>query len=143
MADDDTPSTDAQQPVAQTTSPSPASPGGVRVIDTLDTTENDASQQVTEKPTVEKLPYQIELEREKKRGVIATTLVWLLVGIVGVSFLTTHLRSITGWDLGGLQVKDVKEILTIIFSPIVALVGTVVGFYFGGKSEASLPPSTS
>jgi len=80
-------------------------------------------------------PYQIEVERERKRGFIAVMLVWLLVGTVASAFIMAYLKSFTTFDLGGLLVKDVKEILTIIFSPIVALVGTVTGFYFGGKSE--------
>jgi len=36
-----------------------------------------------------------------------------------------------------LDIANIKEILTVIFSSVVALVGTVIGFYFGGRAESS------
>lgn len=109
----------------------------IEVVRTVDFTSED----IRKKPHYVNVFYpptktfRLEEEREKKRGQIAVLLVRLLVGIVVASFVFTYLRSVTSMEIGGIAVKDVKEILTMIFSPIVALVGAVTGFYFGGKSE--------
>jgi len=40
---------------------------------------------------------------------------------------------------GGVDVKDVKDVLQILLSPVVALTGSAIGFYFGGEH----PPETA
>jgi hypothetical protein len=39
------------------------------------------------------------------------------------------------------QISDVKELLTVILSPTVALVGSATGFYFGTNPSHGSPPS--
>ncbi|MGH6662554.1 MAG: hypothetical protein ACREB6_13525 [Rhodospirillales bacterium] len=72
-------------------------------------------------------PYDPEEDRERLRGVIAIIIVGLLVGIVIFSFVTLWFK----W----VAVTDLKSVLELVLSPIVALVGSVTGFYYGGRSK--------
>jgi len=74
----------------------------------------------------------VEQQREEKRGEIALLLVRLLAGL-GAGALA--LLASAGWLK--LDIASIKEILTVIFPSVVALVGTVTGFYFGGRVESS------
>lgn len=61
--------------------------------------------------------------QEFVRSVLALSLVALLAGIIIVSFVLVALKSVA--------VADMDTILKIVFAPVIALVGSVVGFYFG------------
>lgn len=74
----------------------------------------------------------VEQQREEKRGEIALLLVRLLAGL-GAGALA--LLASAGWLR--LDIASIKEILTVVFPSVVALVGTVIGFYFGGRAESS------
>jgi hypothetical protein len=74
----------------------------------------------------------VEQQREEKRGEIALLLVRLLAGL-GAGALA--LLASAGWLR--LDIASIKEILTVVFPSVVALVGTVIGFYFGGRAEGS------
>jgi hypothetical protein len=74
----------------------------------------------------------VEQQREEKRGEIALLLVRLLAGL-GAGALA--LLASAGWLK--LDIASIKEILTVIFPSVVALVGTVTGFYFGGRVDSS------
>jgi hypothetical protein len=74
----------------------------------------------------------VEQQREEKRGEIALLLVRLLAGL-GAGALA--LLASAGWLK--LDIASIKEILTVVFPSVVALVGTVIGFYFGGRAEGS------
>jgi hypothetical protein len=69
------------------------------------------------------------LVRENVRGNIAKSLVLLLWATVVASFVTLWI-SYSGYDKN----TQLKELLTIVFAPIVALVGAATGYYFGGAS---------
>jgi hypothetical protein len=73
---------------------------------------------------------KIEEEREAKRGQIALLLCRLLVGIAIGALLLIAARK---WL--GLTIAELKDILTVLLPPVIALVGTVSGFYFGGRAE--------
>jgi len=73
---------------------------------------------------------KIEEEREAKRGQIALLLCRLLVGIAIGAFLLVGFRR---WL--GLTIAELKDVLTVLLPPVIALVGTVSGFYFGGRAE--------
>jgi len=107
----------------------------------LDLTENEPPSAFVRRPHIETPPSDLPLRRERKRGHIAMVLVWLLVAVVAASFTAACLRNVEWVNAGGLSVPDVKEILNIIFPPIIALVGTVTGFYFGDKAD--VPGSAS
>jgi hypothetical protein len=70
-------------------------------------------------------PSKIDEAQEKTRGWIALALVCILLLIVVASFASLWLTS--------LKVADVKGLLEVILAPVVALVGSATGFYFGGK----------
>jgi len=78
--------------------------------------------------------YTLALARDNIRGVIAKWLVLLLAAIVIVPFW------FIAWRSG--QAESVKEILQIVIGPVVALVGSATGYYFGVE-RGSAPPSGS
>ena len=71
--------------------------------------------------------YNLSDDRERKRGIIALSLVGILSLSVLLSFLFVF-RSKTKDDI-----ESIRAVLEIIFAPIVGLVGAVTGFYFGEK----------
>lgn len=69
----------------------------------------------------------IAIERESMRGILAISVVGLLVvfSLLMVAFV---------WEKGS---ADADALITGIFTPIVGIVGTVVGFYFGSQSKGA------
>jgi hypothetical protein len=69
-------------------------------------------------------PYDPEPLREETRSKVAYALVGLLIS---VSLL---LIGFTATDL--LKIDETKDLALAILSPVVAITGTVFGFYYGG-----------
>lgn len=69
----------------------------------------------------------IEHQREKIRGRIAQALIVLLFLVITAAFLVFVLRP--------KEFENLDNLLTIIFAPIIGLIGTVLGFYFGSESS--------
>jgi hypothetical protein len=73
-------------------------------------------------------PFSIEEHQERVRGKIAGSLVGLLALIVVASF------AYIGWY------KEfdppLKGLLELLIAPVVALVGSATGFYFGGRGKS-------
>jgi F0F1-type ATP synthase assembly protein I len=67
--------------------------------------------------------------REEVRSIIAKGLIWLLSATIVIGFALFYFTD---------RYTDLKDLLTIIFPPLIAIIGTVLGFYFG--AEASKPP---
>jgi len=67
--------------------------------------------------------------RESLRGVIAYALLGILAFVILGSFVTLWFD----WGTGA----DVDALLTILFAPLIGLVGAVTGFYYGERSSAS------
>ena len=61
--------------------------------------------------------------RERTRGRLAVGLAFLLaiVGLLLIVLTATH----------AISLNDAKDLAEVIFSPIVVLTGTALGFYFG------------
>jgi hypothetical protein len=79
-------------------------------------------------PTTKKEPYDPTKDRETARKTIALTLIWTLIGVLVVSF------SILGFSCGAKDANEsLMKLLTLVFTPLVALVGSAVGFYFGAQ----------
>src|SRR5262249_31059672 len=83
------------------------------------------------------VPFDPNPARETVRGLIAKWLILILAALVTAPFWFIAWRS----D----QANAVKEILQIVFGPVVALVGSVIGFYFGVEragttGNAGTPP---
>jgi hypothetical protein len=70
-------------------------------------------------------------QREQTRKTIALILVWTFAGIVSASFLL----GMIGLFCPGFDKTYVLEILKVLLPPVVALVGTVTGFYYGAQSK--------
>ena len=79
-------------------------------------------------PTREERPYDPEPRRDTVRAALALSLVAILAATVGLSYLLMFLKLAA--------VTDVKELLGAVFPPLVALTGSALGFYFGGKSRS-------
>lgn len=71
----------------------------------------------------------IEHQREKIRGRIAQSLIVLLFLVVIAAFAMFVLRP----D----EFTNLDNLLTIIFAPIIGLIGTVLGFYFGSEGKGN------
>jgi hypothetical protein len=72
---------------------------------------------------LETIPYT-----DRVRGRIAERLIWLLCGVVLFAFASL-------WRIEPPPAAaDLKELLTVLFGPLVALVAAAVGYYFGGKA---------
>lgn len=71
-------------------------------------------------------PYDPRPLREKTRSRLAQILVWLLV----VASLTLIGATAAGW----LTLDEAKTLAGVVFSPLIAVTGTALGFYFGGRS---------
>jgi hypothetical protein len=104
----------------------PSASPNIQVTEVEDTTKNSP----VPGPPPDLHTINIEEEREKKRGQIALLLVRLLVGLAAATMLLVALRNLLGFTL-----SELKDILIVLIPPVVALVGTVSGFYFGGRAE--------
>jgi hypothetical protein len=72
-------------------------------------------------------PYDPEPHRDRMRGVLALVLLGTLAGTVVFSFVVIL------WKPD--RSKDVHDLLGIVFSPLVALVGAATGYYFGSRDQ--------
>ena len=68
--------------------------------------------------------FNLDEVQEKTRGQIAGWLVALLFVIVLAAFASLWAKA---------AMADLKQILELLVAPVIALVGTATGFYFGGK----------
>ncbi len=80
------------------------------------------------KPPTSTYAYDPAPERESIRGRLAIYLLLLLVGVILISFIGL-------WVLNKEGFENLKALLELLLAPIVALVGTVTGFYFGEKTK--------
>ena len=80
--------------------------------------------------------FRLDRQREETRGRIAMWLLWLLIGVVAAAFLTVWINM---WQTGAAPAEavktDVAEILQLVLGPVITLLGTVTGFYFGARSR--------
>jgi hypothetical protein len=65
-------------------------------------------------------------DREKVRGRLAGGVLGLLAGTIAVSFLGLWQH----WGTPG----EMKDFLGVLLSPLFALAGSALGFYFGSKN---------
>lgn len=83
-----------------------------------------------------------ELDRTRKQ--LAYRLLWILIGIIAIIMLMSVIYSVRCWTTNE-TCSDATQALGIltgaaspIFTAMVGLVGSVVGFYFGSKSSARI-----
>jgi uncharacterized membrane protein YeaQ/YmgE (transglycosylase-associated protein family) len=78
-----------------------------------------------DKPTISDTSYNPAEDREKARGWIAFALIGLLGAALGLSFFGAWHKAIDS--------ETLMKLMGLVFTPLVALVGSAVGFYFGGQ----------
>ena len=83
-----------------------------------------SSEAVREKPEVSTVPYDPEPAREKIRGHVAYALIALLIGVV------CTVAAMAAWAK---PAPDLNQLTTALITPVVGLVGSVLGFYYAGK----------
>ena len=71
-----------------------------------------------------------EPQREIIRGKIALRLLWTLVGVLLLTFISMWLK---------MEEEKLRTVLTIIFGPLVTLVSAATGFYYGSGNRSSSP----
>ena len=94
--------------------------------ETLDLDAEGEGEPPPSKPP-ETLPYDPVKDRENVRGKIAISLIEILAAIILLSFILLAFQPDSSDKL--------KEILSLVFGPLVALVGAATGYYFGAKSS--------
>jgi hypothetical protein len=73
--------------------------------------------------------------RERTRSWIAFILLGVLVAVVGASIVVLFDTSI--------QLQRAKDMISLILTPTVGLVGSVVGFYFGAQTAQAAQAQTA
>lgn len=77
-------------------------------------------------------PFDPALDREIVRSRTALILVGTLAGSVIAAFVTLWVLALSN---RGLASEYLRNVLTIIFPPLIGVVGTVAGFYFAGRGR--------
>jgi hypothetical protein len=93
---------------------------------TQETPEESTASLIKYVPATVKKPYDIATEREKARKMIALTLIWTLIGVLLVSFWLLRASSCSVAGTEGMM-----KLVSHVFTPLVTLVASAVGFYFG------------
>jgi hypothetical protein len=78
-----------------------------------------------EQPPFRKLPYDPGPAREAVRGAIALALIVILAIIVILPLVLLWIHPE--------RANDIHDLLSFLFTPVVALVGSATGFYFGSQ----------
>lgn len=72
-------------------------------------------------------PYDPAPVREATRSWLAKALVWLLIGVAAALIVAPSADLLT--------VEESKTLALAVLSPLVAVTGTALGFYFGGQKD--------
>jgi len=77
----------------------------------------------------DRAPFDPSRQRESMRGVVAGLLLVILAFIITAAFLSY-------WFNWASQ-DEIEGLLTIVFAPLIGLVGAATGFYFGSTESRS------
>ncbi len=78
-------------------------------------------------PRTQREPYDPAKDRERVRGRLAQWLLLLLAAVIAVV--------LGGLLAGRFSIEDVVKLAAVVLSPLVGLLGAVVGFYYGEQSR--------
>jgi len=81
-------------------------------------------------PAPEERPFDPTRAREVMRGAIALALLSTL-------FLLLVAAHYTYWKSSEVKYDDYMKLLNLVFTPVVALVSTAIGFYFGERAAST------
>ena len=77
-------------------------------------------------------PYNPEKRREDVRARVTFFLLWVLCAVVGAVLISVWVAWITS-PTPEKQLSDLKDLASILINPLVVLLGTAIGFYFGAQ----------
>lgn len=87
--------------------------------------------------TIEKTDYDIDRARESARRFIAYALLAILAAVIVLIVFFPLAFLLTVNEANKNQLEPVIQLINIVFGPIVTLVGSATGFYFGAQSAKS------
>jgi len=79
-------------------------------------------------------PFAPSLKKNRWDDAARVILAFVLVGLLAFVVILTTIYAVTG---NAKQEATIESYLKIVLSPIIGIVGSVVGFYFGAKSQSS------
>jgi hypothetical protein len=111
--------------------------GGVSILTPLPTVPEAGPTPVADIANVREIDWSPARSRERMRSFLAAGLVGLLAFITLIPFVLLV--------TGSVPIAELDTLMKIVFAPVVALVGSVVGFYFGAEvaSRGGQPPGGS
>lgn len=74
-------------------------------------------------------PYNPNRDREWVRSIVA----YGILALLSVTVIASFACLAGGW----INKEDLKDLLTIVFGPIITLLGAVTGFYYGERSRSN------
>ena len=97
-------------------------------LQALDLTQREPEQNVSPSPGKARIGlYDPSRHREWVRGGIAIALLATLLGTIGAAFWTLwHVKP---------TADNLKDLLTILYAPLIGIIGTALGFYFGSSEK--------
>lgn len=104
-----------------------AAPGSVQSsVTTGEPLELEEPEPGPARPSITTIPLPLDVQREITRGRIAAALLAILGFLVAGSFVSLWF----GWASS----TELDALLTLLFAPVIGLVGAATGFYFGEKA---------
>lgn len=85
-------------------------------------------------------PYNPDKANDDARRLIAISLIVLLAAVILLTFWALLWALAAGKADTKTNYEHIAGILNILFGPIVTLVGSATGFYFGAQNRQSTPP---
>jgi len=103
-----------------------------RAVTAADSTSNGASTQ-SKVADIAEAPYNQDQSRDATRQTITLWLLGLLCAIVALVFVAIFARGASTGYGGEHFFAEMKQVLDVIVGPIITLLASAVGFYFGSK----------
>jgi uncharacterized membrane protein YeaQ/YmgE (transglycosylase-associated protein family) len=80
-----------------------------------------------ESPSTDWAPSADAYDPNPKREQVRGTIAWVLLGIFGATILFSFMALAFKWGTH----EEIQDMLGILLPPVVGLVGSAIGFYFG------------
>lgn len=78
-----------------------------------------------------------DAQPEKARDQVRAIIAYALLGLLAVIVLTSAAMLLIAWgkDDASERIEDLVEVLQVVLPPVVAVVGSVTGFYYGSQDR--------
>lgn len=111
---------------AQASEGSTASETPIRVVSYV-------GEKVSDEPPVRAEPYNADRSRDATRQTITLWLIGLLCAIVSLTFVALFARGAASGFADKDFFQELKQVLDVLVGPIITLLASAIGFYFGYK----------